>query len=41
VVVAAGINAILAKPVDALVGWLHHVTDRRHAVRVIPHKAPR
>jgi rod shape-determining protein MreD len=39
--VAAGINALLARPVHALVGWIDDISGRRQAVRVIPHKAPR
>jgi rod shape-determining protein MreD len=39
--VAAIGNALLARPVDSLVGWVEYVSVRRHAARVIPHKAGR
>jgi len=38
---AALLNAVLARPVDTLVGWADRLTQRRYAARVIGHRGRR
>jgi Kef-type K+ transport system membrane component KefB len=38
VAVAALLNAVLARPVDALVGWTDRLLQRRYSARVIGHR---